>query len=239
MRLAIFSDIHGNLEALQAVLEQIDQLGVDRLLCLGDVVGYGADPNACSEEVFEVSEVVLAGNHDRAAVGLEDTEFFNPIALSAIQWTADVLANGPLGCLRACPLALEEGDTLYVHASPFEPAAWHYLHNPYEGRYALSLTAARLCFVGHSHHAFICSESGMNLVGQGEVALSSGDRYLVNVGSVGQPRDSDPRAAFLIWDQDASTMRLCRTEYDIATAQAKIRAAHLPEALADRLEIGR
>ncbi|MCZ6636277.1 MAG: metallophosphoesterase family protein [bacterium] len=239
MRLAVFSDIHGNLEALQAVLEQIDQLGVDRLLCLGDVVGYGADPNACSEQVFEVAEVVLIGNHDRAALGLEDTEFFNPIALSAIRWTADVLANGPLGCLRACPLTVEEGDTLYAHASPFEPAAWHYLHEPHEGRHALSLTEARLCFVGHSHHAFICSEFGVALIGQGEVALSPDDRYLVNVGSVGQPRDGDPRAAFLIWDQEALTVRLYRTEYDIATAQTKIRAAHLPGALADRLGIGR
>lgn len=240
MRLAIFSDIHGNLEALQMVLEKIAALEADRLICLGDVVGYGADPNACVDVVQDVADVVLAGNHDWASVGLQSTEFFNPIPLMAIQWTEETLGSDQAEFLRTCPLFVNEGGAHYVHASPLEPELWPYLSDVNDGRNALRQTEHLLCFVGHSHRAFICTESGQNeVVIEGDIKLSDADRYLVNVGSVGQPRDGDPRASFAIWDQDKGNICLHRVSYDVLTAQDKIRTAGLPGFLADRLGLGK
>lgn len=239
MRVAIFSDVHGNLEALQAVLEKIAELQADRIICLGDVVGYGADPNACTDLVQEVSDVVLAGNHDWAAVGLEDTRFFNPIPLLAIEWTADTLGAAQADFLRHCPLFLDENDVRYVHASPIEPEHWHYLFHIEDGRRALRQTMYRVCFVGHSHRAFICSESGVaDVLVEGSVSIGDQDRYLVNVGSVGQPRDGDERASFAFWDQECGNIHLHRVSYDVSAAQEKIRATGLPAFLAERLARG-
>jgi len=240
MRLAIFSDIHGNLEALQKVLEKIADLQIDRVVCLGDVVGYGADPNACIDVVQDVAHVVLAGNHDWASVGLMSTEFFNPIPLMAIQWTEETLGQAQADFLRSCPLTCDEGQVRYVHASPFEPERWHYLSDLEDGRGALYQTHHRLCFVGHSHRAFVCSPSGhQDMVIEGDLSLDESERYLVNVGSVGQPRDGDSRAAFAVWDQESGNLRLHRVSYDVLAAQKKIKAAGLPHFLADRLALGK
>jgi diadenosine tetraphosphatase ApaH/serine/threonine PP2A family protein phosphatase len=239
MRLAIFSDVHGNLEALQVVLGKIAELQVDRIICLGDVVGYGADPNACVDVVQDVADVVLAGNHDWASVGLLDTSYFNPIPLIAIQWTADVLGSKQAAFLHNCPLFLDEDQVRYVHASPQEPELWHYLFDLEDGRDAIRQTDYPLCFVGHSHRAFICSESGRDdIVVEGDIQFNM-DRYLVNVGSVGQPRDGDPRTSFAVWDQESGNLHLYRVSYDVLTAQKKMREAGLPEFLAERLAIGR
>jgi len=240
MRLAIISDIHGNLEALQGVLKKVADLQIDRVICLGDVVGYGADPNACVDVVQDVSDVILAGNHDWAAVGLMSTEFFNPIPLMAIQWTEETLGQAQANFLRNCPLTCDEGNVRYVHASPFEPEQWHYLSDLEDGRDAMLQTPYSLCFVGHSHRAFICSESGCDqVVVEGDISLGDSDRYLVNVGSVGQPRDGDSRAAFAVWDQESGNLRLHRVSYDVLAAQEKIRAAGLPNFLAERLALGK
>lgn len=240
MRVAIFSDVHSNLDALQAVLEEIAKWQVDRVICLGDVVGYGADPNACVDLVQDVADVVLAGNHDWASVGLLSTQFFNPIPLIAIQWTTEVLGEQQADFLRSCPLLHDEDPALYVHASPHEPERWHYLFDLEDGRAALHQTVSRLCFVGHSHRAFICAASGQNdVVIEGQVQPCSSDRYLVNVGSVGQPRDGDPRASFVIWDQGSGNIHLHRVSYDVLAAQKKIYEAQLPEFLAERLAVGR
>ncbi len=240
MRLAILSDIHGNLEALLQVLEEVANLQIDRVICLGDVVGYGADPNACVDVIQDVAEVVLAGNHDWASVGLMSTEFFNPIPLMAIQWTEETLGQAQVRFLRDCPLTCDEGDVRYVHASPFEPDRWAYLSDLEDGRDALQQTPYSLCFVGHSHRAFICSASGrQDVVVEGDVFVDGSERYLVNVGSVGQPRDGDPRAAFAVWDQESGNLRLHRVSYDVLAAQKKIRAVGLPSFLADRLALGK
>ncbi|MBT3604040.1 MAG: metallophosphoesterase family protein [Candidatus Latescibacteria bacterium] len=240
MRVAIFSDVHGNLDALQEVLEKITELQVDRVICLGDVVGYGADPNACVDLVQDVADVGVAGNHDWASVGLLNTQFFNPIPLIAIQWTADVLDERQANFLRRCPLVLNEDPVFYVHASPHEPERWHYLSDLEDGRAALHQTTSQLCFVGHSHRAFICSESNQtDVIIEGHVQLCVSDRYLINVGSVGQPRDGDPRASFAIWDQGSGNLHLHRVSYDVLAAQKKIREARLPEFLAERLAVGR
>jgi diadenosine tetraphosphatase ApaH/serine/threonine PP2A family protein phosphatase len=240
MRLAILSDIHGNLEALLQVLEKVAKLQIDRVICLGDVVGYGADPNACVDVIQDVADVVLAGNHDWASVGLMSTEFFNPIPLMAIQWTEETLGQAQVRFLRSCSLTCDEGDVRYVHASPFEPDRWTYLSDLEDGRDALHKTPYSLCFVGHSHRAFICSASGrQDVVVEGDVFLGDSERYLVNVGSVGQPRDGDPRATFAVWDQESGNLRLHRVSYDVLAAQKKIRAVGLPSFLADRLALGK
>ncbi len=238
-RIAIFSDVHGNLEALQTVLGKIAEAQVDRIICLGDIVGYGADPNMCIERVREVSDLVLAGNHDWAAVGLEDPGFFNPVALAAIQWTVQMLSDENASLLRSYQPFQNESACCYAHASPIEPELWHYLFNPEDGWSMLAQTDFEMCFVGHSHRAFVCSASQKTvLMREGEVQLSDNDRYLVNVGSVGQPRDGDARAAFVVWDREKENLQLRRVSYDVAAAQAKILSAGLPPFLAERIELG-
>lgn len=238
-RIAIFSDVHGNLEALQTVLEKIDEARVDQVICLGDVIGYGADPNACVEQVYEVADLVLAGNHDWAAVGLEDPGFFNPVALAAIQWTVHRLSDANASLLRLCKPFEDEAVCRYAHASPVEPELWHYLFDPEDGWTALVQTDFKMCFVGHSHRAFVCSFSQKTtLMREGEIHLSDEDRYLVNVGSVGQPRDGDARASFAVWDREKGNLQLHRVSYDVAAAQTKILAAGLPAFLAERIAVG-
>ena len=238
-RIAIFSDVHGNLEALQTVLAKIAEANVDRVICLGDVVGYGADPNDCLQGVREASDLVLAGNHDWAAVGLEDLEYFNPIAREAVEWTAREISEDNAALLRAYRPVRREGKCCYAHATPLNPAEWNYLFDPDEGAFALEYTDFEMCFVGHSHHAFVCSASRKTaLLREGTVQLTADDRYLVNVGSVGQPRDGDARAAFAVWDRENGNVALHRVSYDVATAQAKILKAGLPPLLAERIGVG-
>ncbi len=238
-RIAIFSDVHGNLEALQTVQKKIAEANVDRMICLGDTVGYGADPNTCLEGVRAASDFVLAGNHDWAVVGLEDLAYFNPIAREAVEWTARVISEENAALLRAYKPTREEGGCCYAHATPLNPAEWGYLFDPDEGSYALAYTNFAMCFVGHSHRAFVCSASRKTtLLREGSVRLADDDRYLVNVGSVGQPRDGDARAAFAVWDREKGNIELHRVSYDVAAAQAKILAAGLPPILAERIEVG-
>jgi len=241
MRFAILSDIHGNLEALQAVLTQCAAAGVDRMVCLGDVVGYGADPNPCIAQMCELADAVLAGNHDRAAVGLEDLRFFNPAALAAVRWTETQLTGAHIGYLRARPMSHWEDRAFFVHASPYRPETWPYIFSPEEAAAGLRHTDAQRVFVGHAHRAFVFSEACNETViaVEGTARLAPAARYLINAGSVGQPRDGDPRAAFAIWDRDVSQISLCRVPYDVPRAQAKILRANLPPWLAERLALGR
>ncbi len=239
MRLVIFSDVHGNLEALEAVLQRCESENIDRVICLGDVVGYGADPNACIKKVRQFSDIVIAGNHDWAAVGLEDSSFFNQVALEAIQWTGSQLTSRHVDYLKSCPISNQADGALFVHASPYQPDAWHYISTAEDAREGLSYTDSDVVFVGHTHRAFIFREkNGKSTVNEGRLKIKPSERYLVNVGSVGQPRDGDARAAFVVWDQEASELELCRVAYDVAAAQAKIRKALLPDFLAERLSYG-
>jgi len=233
------SDIHGNLEALEAVLDRLPAEEADRVVCLGDMVGYGADPNACTEAIRRVADPVLAGNHDWAAVGLVDSEYFNAVALAAIRWTGTTLTSENADWLQSRPLEADMGEAHLVHASPDRPETWPYVSHPVEARTVLAHTEARLCFLGHSHHAFICPEAGSgDVVGEGQLRLVGDDRYLINAGSVGQPRDGDSRAAFAVWDQDEDEVRIHRVSYDLQKAQLKIRQAGLPLFLAERLALG-
>lgn len=240
MRYAILSDIHGNLEALRAVLD--DAAGrADDLLCLGDVVGYGADPGPCVDLVGARARMVVAGNHEHAVIGRLDLSWFNRYARAAAEWTREQVDADCVAYLGALPLIATLGDATLVHASPRQPQEWEYLVTAEDGLAAFGAFATRLCFVGHSHVPAVWSlgSSGPDHThGEVSVTLDAGRRYIVNVGSVGQPRDRDPRAAYALWDVDARRVSVRRVPYDIATARAKIEGAGLPRFLADRLAAG-
>jgi diadenosine tetraphosphatase ApaH/serine/threonine PP2A family protein phosphatase len=243
MKVGVFSDVHGNLESLNAVLDELARLGMDRLWCLGDVVGYGANPGECIDRVREAAQVVILGNHDAACTGSEDAAYFNPNAKAAVAWTMDHLSEAHKAWLRGLPVSESINDTLLVHASPFEPEHWHYVHTrmrPDDLAQSFGATQARVIFVGHSHQQMVLvnrEDEFYRFLGT-SLHLEPGYRYLVNVGSTGQPRDGDTRAAFAVYDTDAGTIALHRVAYDVAAAQRKIREAGLPPILADRLENG-
>ena len=246
MRAAVISDIHANLEALESVCRAAEQRDVENWVCLGDIVGYGADPGLCLQRLQELTDQVVLGNHDAAAVGLLDLSHFNPYARRAALWTADQLTQAQRDSVTALPLTRESGEALFVHAEPRDPAAWNYVFSSADAAAAMAATRARCCFIGHSHQPFVCclpagqdDRVRWNPVQTGRVDLHEDDRFLVNVGSVGQPRDGDPRACFAIWDDRENTVEFVRVAYDLAAARGKILAAGLPAYLADRLSAGR
>jgi diadenosine tetraphosphatase ApaH/serine/threonine PP2A family protein phosphatase len=239
VRVAVVSDIHGNLHALEAVLEAIDWDAPDEIWCLGDLVGYGPRPNRCCAVVVERADVCLIGNHDLAALGRLDLEIFSPEAAVSARWTADVLEPEARAFLEAGePQGEREGVGLF-HASPRDPV-WEYVLSPGIAYAGLAAAPQELVLVGHSHVAlhFRLSTTSLATAEAGTVVELAGDRWLLNPGSVGQPRDGDPRAAWLLLDLEARSAAFRREEYDVAATQAEIRDRGLPEALAARLEHG-
>jgi len=240
VRYAIVSDVHANLEALRAVLDDAAPRA-DGVLCLGDTVGYGADPGPCVELLAGRARAIVAGNHEHGVAGLLDLDWFNRWARAAAEWTRERLDDDHRAWLRALPLTHEVEDATLVHASPESPDEWDYLVTAEDGYGAFAHFASRWCFVGHSHVA-----SAWSLGSSGPdyepfptvVTAEAGRRYIVNVGSVGQPRDRDPRAAYAVWDVAAGRVEVRRVAYDVDTARAKIVAAGLPRFLADRLAAG-
>ena len=246
MRYAVISDIHSNLEALRAVLEAIDSLGVERIVCLGDVVGYNADPNECIALIRERNIDCIVGNHDvRAVTGADLTEF-NPIAREALLWTRDNLTEESAKFLSGLPSTLTVDDAfLAVHGWVNDTDS--YIFSELDAAMNLKLMGAlpgapALCFFGHTHFAVSYLEApgqGVRIETSKRIRLNGDVRALVNPGSVGQPRDSDPRAAFVVYDRDLRVVTLERIEYDIEAASTKIIEAGLPKMLADRLKHGR
>jgi diadenosine tetraphosphatase ApaH/serine/threonine PP2A family protein phosphatase len=242
MRVAIVSDIHGNRHAFEAVLDAIEASGAQELWCLGDLVGYGAEPDACVELARTHAAICLAGNHDLGVCGTLPLEQFSRGAALAARWTRDAITPETLEYLnRLKPAHLEESAGLF-HASPRDPI-WEYVLSPLQAELCLDVQEHRVCLIGHSHVALsFCRAPGNTATGQTrgadeELDLGEGE-WLVNPGSVGQPRDGDPRAAWLQLDDEAWTAVFRRTEYDIAGAAAAIRAARLPDSLAERLFYG-
>jgi diadenosine tetraphosphatase ApaH/serine/threonine PP2A family protein phosphatase len=247
VRYAVLSDVHGNLEALSTVLADAASQGALGILCLGDAVGYGADPAPCMEILGERSLLMVAGNHEHGALGLLDVRWFNAAARAAALWTRDRLGADHKTFLSALPLATTYGEATCVHASPRRPEEWDYLLSAEDGFQAFGDFATRLCFVGHSHRPGVWSlgSSGPayeDLAGPAfhdrRIPFHDGRRYIINVGSVGQPRDRDPRAAYVLWDEDERSVTLRRVVYDHKAAAAKILRAGLPRELADRLAHG-
>jgi len=214
-------------------------------LCLGDLVGYGADPVACVDLVGERASAMVAGNHEHGALGLLDLRWFNPWARAAAEWTGTQLDRGHRDYLGALSLLRTVEDATLVHASPRSPEEWDYLISAEDGLQVFGDFTTRLCFVGHSHVPGVWSvgSGGPDHAGrldapEAQVSLDDGRRYLVNVGSVGQPRDRDPRACYAIWDREARSVTVRRVAYDLRAAAAKILAAGLPRPLAERLAHG-
>jgi predicted phosphodiesterase len=236
---ALISDIHGNLHALESVLRSVDAEAPDELWCLGDLVGYGPQPNRCCELVAERAAVCLIGNHDLGVLGRIDLEDFSPDAAAVARWTADVLEDEPRRFLESLsPSAVLDRAELF-HASPRDPV-WEYVLAPEVAYLSLVATKKPLVLVGHSHIAlrFGAEDLTLSLGEEGsEVDLARG-RWLLNPGSVGQPRDGNPRAAWLLLDFDAQKAAYRRVEYAVEKTQAEIRERGLPEPLAVRLESG-
>ena len=241
-RVGIFSDIHGNLHALEAVLEQLEKEKVDMMVCCGDVVGYGAKPNECVELIRKLNIPTIAGNHDHAALLLTDISNFNEIAKAAVLWTKKVLTEENVEFLRQLPLTLRDiaNNVFYVHASPKEPGEWHYILTMGEARTNFNYFQEQACFIGHSHQPFIIENDEGNLAcpTRPEIDIRDGKRYLINVGSVGQPRDHNPRACFVVLDFEEGRLEIKRTDYDLSGAQQAIINAGLPRELAERLAHG-
>ncbi len=232
MRYAIISDIHANLEALTKAMAIINDKHVDEIICLGDVVGYGANPNECVDIVRSRCSAVVLGNHDEAALDPAGPHDFNPIAQKAIEWTAAQLSDESLSFLSSRPMIEKKENILLVHSSPHSPEAWEYIINAEEAADAIQYFEEMICFIGHTHVPGIFSLSGRSK------SVSRTERQLVNVGSIGQPRDGNPMLAFGIFDSSAWEYELIRSEYNIQLAAEKILSAGLPQELAYRLMYG-
>lgn len=242
MRVAIVSDIHGNRQAFAAVLEAVELTSCEEMWCLGDLVGYGADPDACVELARAHCAVCLAGNHDLGVTGELPLSDFSAGARVAAEWTRATIAPESMEFLRSLrPLSEDEAVGLY-HASPRDPI-WEYVLSPLQAELCFDVQSGRVCLIGHSHVALsFARPEGATATGETrgdaeELDIATGE-WLLNPGSVGQPRDGDPRAAWLELDLAEWTAAYHRVDYDIAGAAAAIRSARLPESLAERLQYG-
>jgi len=241
MKWAILSDVHGNLDALRPVVEDLRHEGAEQVAFLGDGVGYGAEPNECLSLLRELTGWAVAGNHDWGAVGLADVGNFNAAAHAAILWTGENLSPENIAYLRGLPLLLENRDITFVHASPEDPGRWRYLVTFPEAEEGFRALTGDLAFIGHSHRplALAIQRCGrVNVLGGDRLSLQPGVRYIVNAGSVGQPRDGNPDAAYGLYDDSAREYVLRRVPYNIPAAQKKILKAGLPSFLARRLSKG-
>lgn len=242
MKVAVISDIHGNRQAFEAVLEAVAASDASELWCLGDLVGYGADPDMCVALASEHAAVCLAGNHDLAVTGEVSLQEFSRGASIAVQWTREVISAAHMEFLKGLRPQGQEGRVGLYHASPRDPV-WEYVLSALLAELCLNEQSHRLCLIGHSHVplSFVRHEGELTTGEprrEGVQLDISGGEWLLNPGSVGQPRDGDPRASWMLLDLDDLTASFRRTDYDIAGAAAAIRAARLPDSLAERLEYG-
>ena len=241
MQCAVISDVHANMEALEAVLRDIGQRNIKDIIFLGDAVGYGPNPNECIDLLGSRCEILLAGNHDWGTVGLTDITYFNIYARHAIEWTMGIITDKSRKLLKSLPLRkeLKDSDILFVHSTPKEPEEWHYLLTLRDAETNFHYFNNAFCFIGHSHEPFVVEKarSGELASYKGSVYIETGRRYIINAGSVGQPRDGDPRACYAIIDDEK--IDIIRVPYDIVSVQNKMRKEHLPDLLIERLAAGR
>ena len=242
LRTLIVSDVHSNLEALEAVLAHAaGHGGFDRIWCLGDLVGYGPDPSACLERMRGFELVAVAGNHDYAAAGVIDASDFNGAAYAAIRWTAGQLDTDEKNFLAGLPTVSRQPPFTLVHGSLRDPIVEYLLH-PSQALATFELLTTPYCLVGHSHYPFVCRDNaGLPLflpLTEGERVTLDAERCIFNPGSVGQPRDHDPRSSYALFDDHGPAVEHHRVEYDIAATQGKMRCVGLPHYLVDRLEYG-
>ncbi len=239
MRYAVISDIHGNLAALRAVLGDIGS--VDAVWCLGDMVGYGPDPNECVDLIRRHAAVCMAGNHDLAAATRLDLDAFNPDAAKAIDWTRRQLTSDNLTFLAALPSLLQQDQTTLAHGSPRDPI-WEYVLSVRTAQENFPHFGTACCLVGHTHRPAVYHQTERTVrqpgVTNGESLSVSAGRFIINPGSVGQPRDGDPRSSYLVLDTSAATVRFLRVSYNVEETQTRMLRARLPARLISRLEYG-
>ena len=232
MTVAVLSDVHANLAALEAALAEAERRGADAYACLGDVVGYGPDPEACVDRVRGVCDVVVLGNHDAAVARDEGVGALPADGRVAALMHREWLCDDQTEWLSRLPLMAEAYGATFVHAGPSAPAAWPRLDSFRTVQAQFSAFSTPICFVGHSHKPAVASDT------LGAFAVRPGPRFIVDVGSVGQPRDRDPRLAFSMYDVDAGTVEAVRVHYDVAATVARAHERGLPARLADRLREG-
>ena len=237
---AVLGDIHANLDALEAVLADCREQGVTDYLCTGDVVGYNARPHECLEIVRGLGCPLVMGNHDHYVSSRQNLEDFNPHAAAVIEWTRKQLSQEETDYLQGLPFVVTRMGVTLVHATMDDPESFGYVFDHLQAEAHFSHQVTPLCFHGHTHCPMIYEKQigAVYRIDAQDFRLPVGRKYFVNVGSVGQPRDGDPRAAYVLYDPLARTIRFRRVEYDVAAAQAKVREAGLPERLAERLALG-
>ncbi len=242
MRYAIVADIHGNLEAFIEVKKQLKKQNIDKYICLGDIVGYGANPKECLELSKRLFDVIIAGNHDWACCGLFDVKYFNPYAREAVLWTQNVINEEEKNFLRSLPLTRQVDDFEIVHGSLYHPDEFNYILSISDALKTFKLMKTQICFIGHSHAPAVFSRDEKNrieYIDRNEVRLENNLSYIINVGSVGQPRDGNPKSSYCIYDRDKKVIKIERIAYPVAITRDKIIKAGLPPFLAIRLGSGR
>lgn len=243
MKYAIISDIHSNLEAFNAVVNAIKKEKVDKYLFAGDVVGYGANPSECINEFKKLNCLGVAGNHDWGVLGSTSLEYFNKYARKAAEWTAEKLSKKEKKILETLPLTKKIDNITLVHATLENPEKWDYLRSTYQAHKNIDIQETQITFTGHSHVPVAFFEpieitGPIRFTKEEEIPINKDYKYIINVGSVGQPRDGNPKACYAIYDNEKQVVKIKRVAYNIKKAQDKIRAAELPEILAERLERG-
>ena len=240
MRFAIFSDIHANLEAFEAVLKDARARKCTDFVCLGDVVGYNASPRECVNRIRELDCPVVKGNHDEQASLPAPSSDFNELAERAIKWTRDNLTDEDKQWLRDLPLQRHVHDFTIVHATLDTPGQWSYVFNNLDAAASFTYQRTNICFFGHTHVPMVfIRDQGVRRERIEHIRIEPARKYFINAGSVGQPRDGNWRAAYCIYDVENNLVELLRIKYDLATVQRKITEAGLPRLLAERLAIGR
>jgi predicted phosphodiesterase len=244
MKFCIFGDIHANLEALEEVLRDAEAQGCTHYACLGDVVGYNANPRECLEIVRSLDCPVIKGNHDEECSRDTPLEGLNPLAFHALTWTRLQMREKEKEYLRGLRLVRQVTDFTIVHATLDSPGGWAYVQNKFDAMASFNYQFTGVCFFGHTHVPVAYAQNGSSRPEKVEVQerplkVEAGQKYFINVGSVGQPRDGDWRAAYAIYDKTGNSIQVRRLDYDIKAAQKKILEAGLPEGLANRLEEGR
>ena len=225
MKIAVISDIHSNLEALTEVLKEIESIKVDAIYCLGDIVGYGPQPNECIDLIKSITDKVVVGNHDSAVINQTDMMLFNSYARESTEWTRRMITDENYEYLLKLPLKISENDLLFVHSTPLIPEDWNYILTQHSAEKHFNYFTEQACFIGHSHRP--------------EMFRSVDDRLIINVGSVGQPRDGNSKASFVVYGTENGEYELIRKEYDIKSVYKNIVKAGLNEFLGERLMVGR
>lgn len=240
MKFAIFGDIHANLEAFEAVMADAANHGVTHYACIGDIVGYNANPHECLAKVKELGCPVVKGNHDDEASAETEIVGLNPLAQAALEWTRKALDEEDKKWLRELRMVRQVRDFTIVHATLDTPSSWAYVMNKFDAMASFSYQFTQVCFFGHTHTPrFYVKGASVTLENTDVLKLEPAKKYFINVGSVGQPRDGDWRSAYVIYDHPNQELRLRRIPYDIEKTQKKIHDAELPPQLADRLALGK